>query len=99
MKSMSTAIELIAAERQRQIEQKGWSEEHDDSHCFGQLAAAASCYAAPTNFRLMDPNRDEPMAWPWARYDWKPSPNDRKKELVKAGALIVAEIERLERMA
>lgn len=38
-----------------------------------------------------------PPAWPWAPGWWKPSPNDRVRELVKAGALIVAEIERLQR--
>jgi hypothetical protein len=27
--------------------------------------------------------------------DWKPSPDDRFRELVKAGALIAAEIDRL----
>ena len=34
--------------------------------------------------------------WPWRNEDWKPS-NDRVVNLVKAGALIAAEIDRLER--
>ena len=37
--------------------------------------------------------------WPWYMDWWKPSPDDRIRELVKAGALIVAEIERLQRAA
>jgi len=36
-----------------------------------------------------------PPIWPWEKSWWKPTPNDRVKELVKAGALIAAEIDRL----
>lgn len=32
---------------------------------------------------------------PWDNEWWKPSPDDRKRELVKAGALIAAAIDRL----
>ena len=44
---MKTSIELIAEERQRQIEEEGWTAEHDDHHPDGELALAACCYAAP----------------------------------------------------
>jgi hypothetical protein len=46
---MATGIELIAAERKRQIEAKGWTYEHDDAHEEGELIAAAVCYAAEAN--------------------------------------------------
>ena len=36
-----------------------------------------------------------PIPWPWDGQYWKPG--DRRRELVKAGALILAEIERLDR--
>lgn len=36
-----------------------------------------------------------PEHWPWLGCYWKPTPNDRIRELVKAGALIAAEIDRL----
>lgn len=39
--------ELIAAERQRQIEREGWTPSHDDQHIHGELAAVAACYATP----------------------------------------------------
>jgi hypothetical protein len=87
-----SAIEAIAAERQRQIEVEGWTPEHDDEHDDGQLAKAASCYALPPDYA----NRN--FDWPWAMEWWKPS-EDRRRELVKAAALIVAEIERLDRAA
>ena len=79
---MLEALELIAAERQRQVEVEGWDMEHDDK-TGGSLAWAASCYANGS-----DAN------WPWHFKWWKPTPKDRIRELVKAGALIVAEIER-----
>jgi hypothetical protein len=88
-----SAIELIAAERQRQIEVEGWSPEHDDQHRRGELARAAACYAVGSN-ELRDGHNG---VMPWESRWWKPSPDNRVRDLVKAGALIVAEIERLQR--
>ena len=98
---MKTGIELIAEERQRQIEAEGWTAEHDAEHDQGELAAAAACYAF-TPF-MKDEIREgykvppTPM-WPefWLAKYWKPTPNDRIRELQKAGALIAAEIDRLQ---
>lgn len=104
---MKTAIELIDEERTRQIEKEGWTFEHDDQHDDGQLAQAAAVYADMANyhgeFDLMDSSgtamvlipRD--FKWPWEKEWFKPTPDDRIRELTKAGALIVAEIERLQR--
>lgn len=45
---MKTGVDLIAAERKRQIEKEGWTLQHDrDEHTGGELALAACCYAAP----------------------------------------------------
>lgn len=93
---MKTAIELIAEERQRQIEVEGWTPEHDDAHKEQEIAGAAACYAMPPGRREMA--LSYPVDWPWDAKWWKPTPNDRIRELVKAGALIVAEIERLQRL-
>lgn len=89
---MKTGIELIAEERQRQIEVEGWTAEHDKEQAIGELALAASCYAMIPELR---PSELPPSHWPWVNY-WKPSPNDRIRELQKAGALIAAEIDRLQ---
>lgn len=86
-----SGIEDIAAERQRQIEVEGWSPEHDDEHTNGELADAAACYAGDKR----QFNTAAPTNWPWSQGWWKPA--DRRRNLVKAGALIVAEIERLDR--
>jgi hypothetical protein len=86
-----TGIELIAVERKRQIEVEGFTPEHDCQHDGGAIAAAAGCYAL-YNWSRTDCER----LWPWDMKWWKPS-NDQIKNLVKAGALIVAEIDRLQK--
>lgn len=84
-------VKAIASERQRQIEQEDWTPEHDDEHDKGELAAAASCYAYdPRKF-----NKASSPLWPWSEAWWKPK--DRRSNLVRAGALIAAEIDRLDR--
>lgn len=94
-----TGIEVIAAERQRQIEEEGWSIEHDCiEHPYEELAKAAACYALPEDYRPYKGYNtmcDIPVNWPWSIEYWKPAPNNRIKELAKAGALIAAEIDRL----
>ena len=98
---MKTGVELIADERKRQIESEGWTKEHDAEHEEEQLAIAAMCYACPPISRLMIFNEQAqrvPTIWPWDPVWWKPSPDNRIKELVKAGALIAAEIDRLQNL-
>jgi len=90
--SMS-AIDDIAAERKRQREVEGYSFEHDDEYNSDQLAHAAACYANPVYPFIGD--TITPINWPWAPEWWKPT--TRRRDLVKAAALIVAEIERLDR--
>ena len=99
---MKTGIEIIAAERQRQIEQEGWTPEHDAEHVNDEMALAASAYALPDYCRHIVryydgyPNEvSYPRGWPWDPKWWKPCPGNRIKELAKAGALIAAEIDRL----
>lgn len=84
-----TAIEDIAAERRRQIEAEGWTPEHDDNHRDGAMAEAAACYCIGSQYDL------RPDRWPWHKDWWKPT--TRRRNLIKAAALIVAEIERLDR--
>jgi hypothetical protein len=90
--------DLIAAERTRQIEIEGWTPKHDVEHDDHDLAFAAVCYATPDWHRFLN-NRGIPVDWPWEPEAWKPRPDDRVRELVKAGALIAAEIDRLQARA
>jgi hypothetical protein len=99
-------VELIAEERHRQENQEGFTDELDDFYHLGELARAASVYAFPPD-RPIDIKRH----WPWDRDWWKPEahyisrvdapPKEwiqaRIRVLAKAGALLAAEIDRLQR--
>lgn len=86
-----SAIEEIAAERCRQVEVKGYTHEHDDTHTDGELACAAAAYACTADKHHINPEG----LWPFEEDAFKPS--DVRSNLIRAGALIVAEIERLDR--
>lgn len=97
-----TGIERIAVERKRQIEEEGWTPDHDIQHYKGELAEAAAAYAYPEMVCIAELDKDAhfrcDILFPdgWAEKRWKPSPDDRIRELEKAGALIAAEIDRLQ---
>lgn len=93
--AFNPAILDVVAERQRQKTIEGWTPEHDDEHCNGELAMAAVCYINETG--TVNRNGGKPWGWPWDASWWKP--NARRRNLVKAGALILAEIERIDRTA
>ena len=87
---MMTGVEMIAAERQRQIGEEGWTPEHDAKHIDGELRDAGIAYAMVCDDRAGE-NAESLFPWPaW----WKPS-EDPVRNLAKAGALIAAEIDRL----
>lgn len=101
----ATGAELVEAERRRQIEKEGWSADHDDQlHRSGELNDAAVSYAMAAARQARGENLEYlksaaaagEFPWPWEDEWWKPSP-DRVRNLVKAGALIVAEIDRVQR--
>lgn len=99
-----TGVELIAAERARQVEKEGWTPEHDDQHGNEDLALAACYYALPAPLHISDgrggyviePDDLFPCEWSEA---WMKRSGDTIRNLVKAGALIAAEIDRLQRLA
>lgn len=93
-----SVLNEIAEERRRQIEIEGWTSSHDDEHSTGELAKAAACYAYNAGSDDLNRRWNEgrpPTPWPWATEWWRPT--TRRRDLVKAAALIVAEIERLDR--
>jgi hypothetical protein len=102
----------VIAERRRQVEAEGFTAEHDDQHQFGELALAGAAYAAHTSERGKQGDifvsRIDTMLragwfnlsmllWPFERHWWKPK--DRYRDLVKAAAFLVAEGDRLNRLA
>lgn len=116
----SEGIDLIAAERQRQVVEESWTADRDDEHTDGELALAAVCYATPSALLVADKRANQIIysdPWPWEdKWDKRlqygerrvnpgnvvPDPSTYTDEenfdlLVKAGALIAAEIDRLHR--
>ncbi|SDC70806.1 hypothetical protein SAMN05428966_102160 [Massilia sp. PDC64] len=83
----------VLAERRRQIEVEGWTPEHDDKYTACELARAAATYATCSHIEQL--RLCGQQAWPWNPDWWKRG--DYRRDLVKAGALILAEIERVDR--
>lgn len=101
-----TGVELIAQERQRQLEVEGWTAEHDQQWLKGELAIAAACYAVygtvvevlkitaglgSRGFAYKD-------GWPWDSSWDKRYEHNLLRRLAIAGALCAAEIDRIKRM-
>ena len=86
-----TGIELIAAERQRQIEVEGFDAEHDSGHDCADLLAAAECYAKENP--VMHDDANFPIHWPFDDGYW--NPKTRERNLVRAGALALAAVDRI----
>jgi hypothetical protein len=100
MSDLSQATIDVIGERRRQQLSEGFSDSHDDKHNYGELADAAATYAMRPSFRRLemspyDQRKIWQSLWPWEVKWWKPK--DRRRDLVRAGALIIAEIERLDR--
>lgn len=95
MSALSKAATDVLAERRRQIQVKGWTPEHDDKHSDCELAAAAAvyavCYSQGSAYNL---TYSGAQLWPSR---WTFNDDGYRGNLVKAGALILAEIERLDR--
>lgn len=91
----ANAIADVVSERTRQIVDEGWTPEHDDAHSEGELARAGASYA----LMAFSPYKQNslPARWPWRSRFWKPTTS--RRDLVKAAALIIAEIERIDRKA
>ncbi|UXE40011.1 hypothetical protein [Raoultella ornithinolytica] len=102
-RTVTAAAADVLAERKRQVSVEGWTPSHDDTHKNNEMAFAASCYAfhaAAATWDLEDDgipydSHPVPKQWPWDPSWWKPT--DARRDLVKAGALILAEIERIDR--
>ncbi len=84
---MPNVLVEIRDERHRQIVEERFDSHPDDQHKDGELAKAAACYACPHLAAQL---------WPWSPHWWKPK--DQRSNLIRAAALIMAEIERMDRM-
>lgn len=103
---MSPAMTDVMNERQRQIEAEGYNAAHDDTHAGDRgLARAAVCYAKhyirrqwvfeerPENYK----DEAAPNDWPWSDAAWKPK--NPRRDLIRAAALLIAQIDQMDRAA
>lgn len=100
MDALTPAARDVLAERQRQISAEGWTPAHDDEHGDGSMGTAAACYAL-ANVTSARPGALSPSylaAWVGWGNGWF-KPGSHRRNLEKAGALILAEIERIDRAA
>lgn len=110
--SPTSGVSQIFTERMRQIHKEGFDADHDLEHRLGQLTEAALCYGHVASAEMRGSCAEEwsydmvstatlyggmLCSWPWTEKDWKPS-DDPIRNLVKAGALIAAEIDRIQRL-
>jgi hypothetical protein len=94
-----SGAELIAAERRRQVAEKGYDAEHDDAQTDGSLLTAGiliACDVAGHALANVDPP-DLNGPWPDALllHVREKHAGDEVRQLVIAGAMIAAEIDRL----
>lgn len=97
---LSAFMRAVIAEVYRQQEVEGYDADHDAAHEPGELARAGAAYAlfAPSH---ISENKSRGIfalalsAWPWRKEDWKPY--GFRRDMVRAGALIIAEGERFDR--
>lgn len=90
---IKTGASLIAEERLRQFNEENYTDSKDDYYWQRELAIAALCYLR----RVIYGGIKCPKVWPWPRNAW--NPKSKIRDLVRAGALIAAEIDRLQREA
>lgn len=103
---MSHVLAEIGDERTRQILSEGYDHQHDDAHEDFELARAAAVYTIYATLPELDclfaidhgPRLfGSDILWPWDRSFFKPG--TARRDLIKAAALLVAEIERMDRAA
>ncbi|CAJ9662621.1 Uncharacterised protein [Burkholderia pseudomallei] len=90
---VTDAVRDVLDERHRQIDAEGWTPAHDDEHDKCEMALAAIVYTESA----VGYHPSCPDTWPWSPKWFKPT--TPRRDLVKAGALILAELERLDRAA
>lgn len=85
----------VHAERVRHRSAHNWTIAHDDEHSDRSLSKAAAAYALSASGLMKNGPTLHP--WPWDKKWW--NPKDPRRDLIRAAALIVAEIERLDRLS
>lgn len=94
---MKTGIELIAEERQRQIDVEKWDYSHDADYANGELIMAAGCYAASALSRHLEDKlntNQSPLAkfqvYDFGERDFFENAGDRGDRMIRAAGWVDA---------
>ena len=93
---MSDGARAVLKERAQHFSREGRTSSYDDGHIGGELALAAAEYAMVSTGRYGTLKGGPSHVWPWSPQWFKPT--TPHLALVKAGALIIAELDRIDRM-
>lgn len=105
--NISKAAFDVFTERERQVVEEKWTPEHDDEYKLGELAKAGATYAMASTvsaeqarWRYLTTPAESLMSllqrlWPWGNHLFEPV--NPRRDLVRAAALLIAEIERIDR--
>lgn len=85
---MTRALASVIAERRRQIDQEGYTPQHDDLHVQGEIAQVAVDFLSAEQILAAESS--------WAQHK---AQHPRRRQLVIGTALALAEIERLDRLS
>lgn len=94
--SIRVARYRIRDERRRQVTAEGFKAEDDDEYTSHELLLAGQCYLLHGSTGDEFPINRPPVDWPWPAIWWKPY--NRERDLIRAGALFLAEEDRLRRI-
>jgi hypothetical protein len=85
----------VLSERERQITAEGYLPSRDDGYVNQELAKAGAIYAMSSFSPDVLREPIFPDYWPWKNGEFKPG--TAREDLVKSAALLIAEIERMDR--
>lgn len=102
--AMTRASADVLREREAHHSREGFTNAKDDQYAPGVLGAAGAAYAIAASDKVHPLFQKDstfytrsPDIWPWSENWWKPT--NPRRALVKAAALIIAEIEKMDRAA
>ena len=81
-----TGMQLIQVERERQIKAEGWNDAHDNQFDVGVLETAGEYYIQ---------QGETCRVWPFENL---PKLKDQRSNYIRGGALLMAEVDRIERI-
>jgi hypothetical protein len=94
------ALADVLAERVRQIDEEGFTLEHDRGHHPGSLALASGSYINTAIDQLFGTHHlptEKPDTWPWQREAWRPG--TARENLIKGLAIGLAVLDRIDGQA